>query len=58
MENSECTMGVKTYSLPNNNFKFMRITFPIVSPVDFEILLEKNTIKQMNSLSYTEFSEE
>ena len=28
------------------------------SPVEFEILLEKITIKQINSLSYTEFSEE
>ena len=28
------------------------------SPVEFEILLEKITIQQLNSLSYTEFSEE
>ena len=28
------------------------------SPVEFEILLEKNTIKQTNSLSSTELSEE
>ena len=28
------------------------------SPVEFEILLEKITIKQINSLFYAEFSEE
>ena len=29
-----------------------------ISPVEFEILLAKFTIKQINSLSYTELSEE
>ena len=28
------------------------------SPVEFELLLEKITIKRLNSLSYTEFSED
>ena len=37
---------------------YTTVTQPKNGPVEFEILLEKITIKQINSLSYTEFSGE
>ena len=36
----------------------VRVLHTTHSPVEFEILLKKITIKQINSLSNTEFSEE
>ena len=38
--------------------KSIKLTHSLCSPVEFENLLEKITIIHINSLSYTEFSEE